>query len=117
MKTTGRILTLFCAASLGTLALTSCKKGASGGAEAFRSAPPEVKKLWDGATAAMTTNGYAKAILQLRQLRALPGLSAEQARVVEETTTRINDQMYDAANREDPAGKQALQELRESMGR
>lgn len=62
--------------------------------------------------AAMKTNGYAEAIFQLQELREKSGLSAEQTKVVDQTSTAISDKMYDMANKDDPAAKKALERLR-----
>jgi hypothetical protein len=80
--------------------------------EAFKSATPEVKAAWETAKAAMKTNGYAAAIMSLQTGRALPGVNPQQAKAFDETVTAVSDQMYDAANRDDPAGKQAIEDLR-----
>lgn len=99
-----------------TLGLVACKKAAPTG-EVFASASTELKTAWNGADAAMKTNGYAAAILQLQMLRANPTLTPEQQQAVDAKSTAISDQMYAAANKDDPAAKQALLDLKSAMGR
>jgi hypothetical protein len=108
----------FCLLVVAVAGLSGCgKTAATDGNKAFQSASPDLKKSWDMAMAAMKTNGYAAAILHLQELRAQPGLSAEQTKAVEETSTAISDKMYDAANDGDPAAKQAIEDLRSASGR
>lgn len=99
------------------LGLTACKPGAPSAEKAFATASPEVKASWASANAAMTTNGYATAILQLQELRAAPGLTADQQKVIDAKSTAISDQMYAAANKDDPAAKKAIEDLRDSLRR
>lgn len=98
-------------------ALGGCGKSTVDGNKVFQSASPVLKKSWDTAMEAEKTNGYAAAILHLQELRAQPGLSAEQTKAVEEASTAISDKMYDAANDGDPAAKQAIEDLRSASGR
>lgn len=97
--------------------LLGCKKDIDSGASAFQSASPEIKKGWDSAMAAMQTNGYAVAIMQLQVLRGKPGITLEQGKAIDNASTRINEQMYESANRDEEAGKAAIEELRKAMGR
>lgn len=99
------------------LAALGCSKGPKSNPAAFNTAPPEIKKRWDSAMAARTTNGYAVALIQLRDLSQHPGLTADQKTTVEAVSTEINNEMYDSANKGEPAGKQALEELRSALGR
>lgn len=104
-------------ASLITMvALAACKKAAPTG-EVFASASVEIKAGWNSADAAMKTNGYAAAILQLQALRANPALTPQQQQVVDAKSTAISDKMYAEANKDDPAAKQALQDLKTALGR
>ena len=48
----------------------------------------------------------------LRRVLAAGGLTAEQRQAVDTTVTAVSDAMYAAANRGDPAGKQAIEDLR-----
>ena len=86
-------------------------------AELFRSAPEEVKAGWDLAVQAMKTNGYAIAILALGTAQSQPGLSDAQVKALSQTATAINDKMYDAVNKGDAQGLQALEELRAARAR
>jgi hypothetical protein len=113
---------VWCGVAVLSLALCGCgKKSASSLASkndaAFSSATPEVKGAWEASKAAMKTNGYAVAIAALTGAKAAAGLSPDQSRAIDETVTAISDQMYEAANREDPAAKQAIEDLRTMMGR
>jgi len=99
------------------LAFMGCSKSAtsvgSHHAEAFQSADAQTKALWDTALAAVKTNGYAVAFVTLKSLQAQPGLTPQQLQAVNETATAVSDQMYAAANRNDPAALQAIEELRQ----
>jgi len=98
------------------LAFMGCSKSAtsvgSRHAEAFQSADAQTKAIWDTALAAVKTNGFALAIVTLKSLQAQPALTPEQLKAVNETATAVSDQMYAAANRNDPAALQAIEELR-----
>lgn len=93
------------------------KKTVGSGDAAFQSAAPEIKAAWNAAMAAVKTNGYAAAILTLQQMRAVPGLSPAQAKAVDDNSTAISDAMYAAANKDDPAAKKAIDDLRNAMRR
>lgn len=90
---------------------------ANEGSKAFQSAEAGLKAAWDTAVAADKTNGYVVAITTLQMLVAQPGLTDKQSEIARNTLTAISDKMYDAANREDPAAKQALDDLRQLRGR
>jgi hypothetical protein len=87
------------------------------GANAIQSAPAEVKTAWDTAMAAMKTNGYAVAIMELQAAQSHPNITPKQAEALQNAASQINDQMYAAANKDDPAGKAAVEELRKAMRR
>jgi hypothetical protein len=108
---------IFLFAPLLAVALLGCKPTAASGDKVFASASADAKGLWISATAAMKTNGYAVALLTLRELGAKPGLTEAQQKVVASYSTSINDQMYAAADKGDAAAKKALEELRSVMGR
>lgn len=103
------------------LLLIGCGKSAQGlrdaNAKLFTSAPAEIKAAWDAAGAAMATNGFAPAILTLKKLQALPGITPEQLKAVNETVTAVSDQMYDRINKGDAAAKEAMNQLRAAQGR
>ncbi len=103
------------------LLVGGCSKDAaslgSSNTSLFASAPAPVKANWDKATAAIATNGYATAIIALKALQAEPGLSADQLKAVNETVNAVSDQMYAAANKGDANAKQAIQSLRQVLGR
>jgi hypothetical protein len=94
-----------------------CSKSVSSIGSALQTAPPEVKKGWDLAMAAMNTNGYAVAIIELKKIRQLPGVSAVQGKAIDEASTKISDQMYAAANKDDPKAKAAIEDLRNAWQR
>jgi len=100
--------------TVGFLALAgiACNKSVSSSGSALQTASPEVKKGWDVAMTAMKTNGYAVAITELQKIRQLPGVSATQGKAIDEASTKISEQMYAAANKDDPKAKAALEELR-----
>ena len=95
----------------------ACNKSVSSSGSALQTASPEVKKGWDVAMAAMTTNGYAVAITELQRIRQLPGVSATQGKAIDAASTKISDQMYAAANKDDPKAKAAIEELRSAWKR
>ena len=49
----------------------ACNKSISKSGSALQTASPEVKKGWDVAMAAMNTNGYAVAIMELQKIRSI----------------------------------------------
>lgn len=103
------------------LVLVSCgpnpQAAASRGEKVFHSASPEAKALWTEATLSVKTNGYAPALISLGKLHALPGLTPEQTKAVEETSAAVSAKMYAAANKGDPAATQALEDLRRLQSR
>jgi len=67
--------------------------------------------------AAMNTNGYAVAIMELQKIRQLPGVSAAHGKAIDDASTKISDQMYAAANKDDPKAKAAIEDLRNAWKR
>ena len=67
--------------------------------------------------AAMNTNGYAVAIMELQRIKQLPGVSAAQSKAIDEASTKISDQLYAAANKDDPKAKAAIEDLRNNWKR
>jgi hypothetical protein len=112
-----RAAALLLAVGFVAVAGIACNKSVSSGGSALQSAPPEVKKGWDAAMAAMNTNGYAVAIMELQKIRQLPGVSAVQGKAIDQASTKISDQMYAAANKEDPKAKAAIEDLRNAWKR
>ena len=84
---------------------------------ALRSASPDVKAGWEKAKAAIAVNDYVTATTNLQNLFAAPGLTPEQKQAIQQTATAVSDQLYAAANRGDPAAKQAIQDLRKLSAR
>jgi len=109
-------VTIALSALLGGACLFGCGKSAAGfsnaNAKIFASAPTETKAAWDAASAAIATNGFAAATLSLQKLQGTPDLTPEQLKAVNETVTAVSDQMYDKANKGDPAAKEAINQLR-----
>ena len=112
-----RAAALFLAVGFVAVAGIGCNKSVSSGGSALQTAPPEVKKGWDTAMAAMNTNGYAVAIMELQRIKQLPGVSAAQSKAIDEASTKISDQMYAAANKDDPKAKAAIEDLRNNWKR
>ena len=79
--------------------------------KSFQSADPQTKASWDAALAAMKTNGYAPALLELRKLAARSNLSPEQAKAVADTGTALTDRMYAAARKGDTKAAEAIKQL------
>ena len=86
----------------------------AGYAKAFQSADAKTKAAWELAMQAVTTNGYATAILTLKELKEQPGLTPEQTKAVSETVDAVSDQMYKALNKGDPNAQKAIQDLRDA---
>jgi hypothetical protein len=103
------------------LLVPGCHKNAasmaSENAKLFQSADPAVKGDWDAAVAAFRTNGYATAIITLKNLRQQTNISSQQATAVDQMLTAVNDQMYEAANKGDANATQSIEDLRKAMGR
>ncbi len=105
--------------TMGFIALAgiACNKSVSSSGSALQTASPEVKKGWDVAMAAMKTNGYAVAIMELQKTRQLPAVSATQGKAIDDASTKISEQMYAAANKDDPKAKAAIEDLRSAWKR
>src|SRR5258708_6268885 len=81
----------------------SAKSIAARNAAKFQSAPAQARSAWEVATAAAKTNGYFTAMVALAEIQSDTTLSAEQQRAVKELSITLSDQMYNAANKGDPA--------------
>ena len=90
-----------------------CKKSGSGAAEtkAFETAAPEVKQIWQAALQADGTNDYTGA-LTLYSALLRENLTPAQSEVVARVSTSLNQRMFSAAQKGDPAAQAAVQELR-----
>jgi hypothetical protein len=94
--------------------VASCSKSPSsigGRSKVFDSAPTAVKESWTRAVACAQTNGYAQATILLWGLRKQE-LTPAQSAAVEASLKTVMEAMYAAAERGDPAGKQAVEELK-----
>jgi hypothetical protein len=117
MRICHRAAALFLAVGFVATAGIACNKSVSSGGSALQTASPDVKKGWDTAMAAMNTNGFAVAIIELQKIRQLPGVSAAQGKAIDDASTKISDQMYAAANKDDPKAKAAIEDLRNAWKR
>jgi hypothetical protein len=93
-----------------------CKKSSSGGLtaaeiKAFDTAVPDVKQIWQAALQADGTNDYTGAITLYSALLG-ENLTPAQSEVVAKTSTSLNQRMFSAAQKGDPAAQAAVQELR-----
>ncbi len=86
-------------------------------AKVFASADPQTREQWDTAIAAMKTNGYVIATVNLQCLAQQTNLTPEQLQAVHETVASMTDQMFAAANKGDQAAVQAIQQLRTTRRR
>jgi hypothetical protein len=95
------------------VALAGCGKGKSGsGAGGFDSASPGIKAAWAKAVADDKANNYAPAVMGYRQiLLQRDQLSPDQAKAAEEAYGKVYQRLVDAADKGDPAAKQALAAL------
>jgi hypothetical protein len=110
-------LVLLCSFSfLSAFLLANCgaspNSAAARGEKAFSSAPAETRTFWMMATTAIRTNDLALALATLGKLHSTQGLTPEQTKAVEATSTALSDRLYSAANRGDPNAKRALDDLR-----
>jgi hypothetical protein len=96
---------------------SGCKPGPVSAEKAFANAPAEIKEAWQKASDAAKSNDYTGALLLLQDLRARPGLSAEQGQAAERTAAAVSDRMYDAAAKGDAKAKEALDQMRKARGR
>jgi hypothetical protein len=93
-----------------------CKKSSSSGLtaaeiKALDTAAPEVKQIWQAALQADGTNDYTGAhTLYSALLRE--NLTPAQSEVVVKASTTLNQRMFSAAQKGDPAAQAAVQELR-----
>ena len=83
----------------------------------FQSAPADIKAAWEAASNASKARDYATAITAFRTLCANKDLSEEQRKAAQETAKAVNDEMYEAANKGDPAGTKGIQDLRNANKR
>jgi hypothetical protein len=81
-------------------------------AGAFQSAGPRLQASWQLALDAAATNGYATAILTLRQLQAQTDLTPEQRAAVSNQMVAVNIQLQAALQKGDPDATKAQEELR-----
>jgi hypothetical protein len=93
-----------------------CKKSSSGGLsaaeiKAFDTAAAEVKQVWQAALQADGTNDYTGA-LTLYSALLRENLTPAQSEVVAKASTILNQRMFSAAQKGDPAAQAAVQELR-----
>lgn len=115
MKTT--IIAIGALAAILVGAGCSGEKSGSGSQEnqaAFANAEPGVKTAWDTAIAARQTNGYAVAVLTLKQLQANPGLTPEQQTAINDTIVSINTELNAAAEKGDANANQQLELIRKN---
>jgi hypothetical protein len=77
---------------------------------AFDSASPEVKQLWTGALESAKTNGYVDCQNQLNLLLQADITPEQKAAALREGRT-MSDKLMAAADKGDPAAKEALQQL------
>ena len=95
----------------------SAKSVAARNAATFRSAPTEARAAWDIAAAAAKTNGYFTAMVVLEKIQSDTTLSVDQQQAIKQFSTTLSDQMYDAANKGNPAATEAIQELHKLRSR
>jgi hypothetical protein len=79
--------------------------------QAFDSAPPDVKQIWEMAVAAGKTNDYVASLTLFNGLLSR-GLSPEQKDAASKQMTAVNQRLFAAARKDDPAAKKAIEELR-----
>ena len=117
MKTCTRFFVVLSLLIMAGLLMTGCGKKVGGNAAAFASASPEIKAAWDKGLAEAKAKDYAAAMTTLRVLHNKPGLTADQVKALEETTTVVSDEMYAAANKGDAKAVEAIKTLRELQRR
>ena len=93
-----------------------CKKNGAAGPtaaeiKAFDTATSEVKQVWQAALQADGTNDYTGA-LTLYSALLRENLTPAQSEVVARVSTSLNQRMFSAAQKGDPAAQAAVQELR-----
>ena len=101
---------------LSVLLLSGCAKGGSqqlsaSDLKAFDSAAPDMKQMWSTALEASKTNDYVGGQLLFGKLLAME-LSPAQRDAVSKESTALNQRLYDAFSKGDPAAQKAMQELR-----
>ena len=79
--------------------------------KAFDSASAEMKTGWSTVLAAVETNGYAVAILTGKKLKAEGGLTDEQRKAIDDTTTVMLNRMREAADKGDANAIDDMQEV------
>jgi hypothetical protein len=100
------VLMAVCSAFIG------CAKKPASGSQAFATATPEIRQMWEDATAHDQTNDYVVASRGYRGLLSQrEKLTAEQAQAVMDASLALNQRMTAAANNGDEAAKAAAQQL------
>jgi hypothetical protein len=98
--------------------LSGCSKPApkvQADTSAFDFAPPEVKSQWTEILAAAATNGYATVILDCRALRRNPALTPEQRSALNATSSAVQNKMFEASQKGDPAAAADVDKLRKAL--
>jgi hypothetical protein len=78
----------------------------------FDSASAEIKTQWDAIQAAAATNGYAAAITGCRTLLKNQSLTPDQRSTVNAAQTTVQQKLFEAAKKGDPAAAADLDALR-----
>ncbi len=78
--------------------------------KAFDTAAPEVKQMWDQATAAASQNDFASAIKNLRLLSRRQ-ISPEQGQAIHDTMVAYEAKLTEAAKRGDATARKDMQTL------
>jgi len=103
-------LSVFCIAA--GLMVAGCQKKAAADNQAFNSAPPEIKQVWDKAVADDKANDYVAAVTGYHELMAKKsGLTPSQLDALNAAALAINQRLYTAANAGDAAAKEASMKL------
>jgi hypothetical protein len=100
--------------TLGCLAAAAWLFAACGGGpdkSAFKSASPEIKQVWNTATAADGANDYLVANTNYVALLSQP-ISADQVAAVQAALRALNERMQDALAKGDPAAQKAVEQLK-----
>ena len=123
LRTPAVALAAFCLCPL--LLLSACTGGSTQDPrklsakhnQAFASAEPQTKAMWDMASDAIKTNGYVVAMQALQALVEQTNITPAQVTAAQVTVTAVSDKMYAAANSGDAAAQEAIQELRKIRSR
>ena len=108
---------VFLVAGLAAVGMAGCgSRSLDQNSKAFASAPAPLKESWTKAVACVRSKDYAGAAPLLFNLRT-QSLTPDQSAAVEAAVKTVTEELWAAADRGDPAAKQAIEDLKKRARR